>query len=210
MDKEKFLPCFYNQELREKLWGLFNSAEDDAQKFAEVSNNWVEIKCVMAGCNEKWNLVKYNDNIYAEIQMVVDKNNMGGLFHEIFHSAFHKSFLWHNDSMWGDAFCDSFRYLMEEKLLKENERSKFFREMLKCLNLSPQEIQDKFPDDKCHNLKYKIPSSIIIIKANNNYDGLKKLWDDLKKEYDKKQSAFLEEYFDFKMKEGLRRLDCPE
>ncbi|MCK4781418.1 hypothetical protein KAS79_00630 [Candidatus Parcubacteria bacterium] len=202
MQKENFLPCFYDPELRERLWYLFNYAEKEAQKFAEVNNNWVGIKCVMAGCAEKWNLVKDN-TIYAEIQIVVNENNMAVLFHEIFHSAFHKSFLWHKDGMWGDAFCDSFRYFMEEKLLKEGERSKFFREMCECLNLNSQGIQDKFSDDKCHNLKYKIPTSIIIKKVNRDYDKFKNLWNELKKEYDRKQSAFLEDYFEFEMKKNL-------
>jgi len=227
MDKEKFLPCFYDQELREKLWGLFNSVGDDAQKFAEVSNNWVEIKCVMAGCNEKWNLVKYNNNIYVEIQIVVDKNNMGVLFHEVFHSAFHKSPLWHSDDlhqnryngrgMWGEAFCDAFRYFMEEKLLdKDNQdkKSQFFENLTDCLTMSPEEIQDRFPAHNdsdhpgCHNLKFKIPTSIIIKKVNRDYGKFKNLWKELNEEYDRQSCDFLADYFNFRMKEEQKRLNC--
>lgn len=219
MQKENFLPCFYDQQLREKFWYLFNYTEKEARKFAEVNSNWIEIREVINSENDK-------NSCDGKIFIKPKWDNLGIIFHEIFHSAFHKSALWHSDELHknlynghgalGEAFCDTFRYFLERELLSEDEKSKSFKNLKECLGLdmTPDEIQEKFPNSNasdhpgCHNLKFKIPTSIIIKKADKSYGEFKKLWKELNERYDKHSSAFLEDYFDFKMREKQEGLHC--
>ena len=114
--------------------------------------------------------------------------------------------------MWGEAFCDTFRYFMGEELL--DKESQWFKDMHRCLRISPEEIQDRFPNDNasdhrgCHNLKFKIPTSIIMKKVHENYGEFKNLWRELNERYDRQTNTFLEGHFDFKMKEEQERLNC--
>ncbi len=219
MEKENFLPCFYDSELRERLWYLFNYAEKEARKFAEVDRNWIEIGEVINSENDK-------NSCDGKIFIKPKWDNLGVIFHEVFHSAFHKSALWYSDELhkslpndngtWSDAFCDTFRYFMERELLDEDEKSELFKNLKECLGLdmTPDEIQDRFPNHNdpdhsgCHNLKFKIPTSIILKKANKSYGEFKNLWRELNERYDRQSAAFLEEHFHYKMREDQERLHC--
>lgn len=215
MKKEIFLENFNSVELKEKLWDLFNRAEKKAKEsFSNGFNGWLEIRRVVVDPEN------YCDCDKGIIYLNPAMSNLGAIFHEIFHFVFHKSTLWHSDElhknlhnsfgMWGDAFCDTFRYFMEEKLLDEKSRHKWFGEMNQCLIKTPYEIQEEFSDDRCHNLKYKIPTSIIIKKVKKNYDKFKNLWKELNKRFDRQSCNFLEDYFCFKMKEEQEKLGCRE
>ena len=133
MQKENFLPYFYDRELRDRLWFLFNRAETEAKKFASiVNNNWIEIEKVKNSEDNK-------NSCKGEIFIVSEWNNLGAILHEVFHSAFHRSALWQSDKLhkesyngygiWGDGFCDAFRYFLEKELLNENEKSELFKNL---------------------------------------------------------------------------------
>ena len=191
MDNGNFFVGLNDINLRDKLRGLFNYAEKEAKSFTTNFNNWVPIKSVQSGGNE------WSPDGNIEINNPVEKkkiNDLGVLFHEIFHSAFHKSPLWSSNGEWGDPFCDAFRYFIAEKIYIKD---KFYKK-IRCegyLKDSPDEILRR-SRNKCWEIKYGIPAGKIICKAVT-YDGFKKLWEKLNQE----DKCSLEDIFGFRMKE---------
>lgn len=80
------------------------------------------------------------------------------IFHEVFHSAFHGSPLWYypENRKWGDAFCDAFRYLMEEIHLQT--QTNFIREIK--IEVSKLDAQIKTENDR-----YKGWASRILLRC---------------------------------------------
>ena len=149
MNYENFLTNCPDVNVRNKLWGLFNLSEPEAKWFGSLHNNWVEIPSVKHHPTEAvWD--------YGKIRIPAFENNLGALFHETFHSAFHQSPLWHNKlnneggDSWGEGFCNAFRWFMETQLLKKNHWLDTFSKTKK--------------------------SSKILKKCDWNYQKFKELW----------------------------------
>ncbi len=118
MDYENFLANCTDNNVRNKLWELFKISEPEAKWFGSLHNNWVEIVSVEHHPKD----AVWSSN--GKILIPAFPNNLGALFHETFHSAFHQSPLWHNrlnnvgGDSWGEGFCNAFRWFMETQLLK--------------------------------------------------------------------------------------------
>lgn len=220
MKKGNFLNKLNDIKLRGRLYRLFDNTEAEAKIFSAGFGNWVPIDKVIQNSNGecKW-CVSGSIAIISVDPVKLDKDGeLGSMFHEIFHSAFHKCPLWYSDVLnkgkyngygeWGEAFCDTFRYFMEEALFCGT--GKYFLKINEgYLNRNPDEIL-KSTDDKCHDIKYAIPASIIIDKAGS-YEDFRKLWAELNKAWQAlspKDENFLEAHFKFSMKKLQRRYRC--
>ena len=113
MAYSKFMVGCQDEAVRQRLWTLFSAAEKEAKRFAETPGHWVVLKeVVVVATGSIWTA---NGRIQLSPQC-----NPGTMFHEIFHTAFHKSVLHQgSDEGWGEAFCDAFRYMMEKQLLPQ-------------------------------------------------------------------------------------------
>lgn len=217
MRKENFLNTLDLASLRERLYKLFNHAESEAKSFAVDFSNWVHINKVTQNSN---GICRWHESGYITIDPVrlSEKDDLGAMFHEIFHSAFHKCPLWYSDVLnknkyngygeWGEAFCDTFRYFMEEELFCGT--GKYFLKISEgYLKRNPNEIL-KSTNDKCHDIKHAVPASILIDKADS-YEDFRKLWAELNKAWqalNPKDENFLEAHFKFSMKKLQRRYRC--
>ena len=193
MAKTHFLTTVQDQDLREKLWGLFCKAEMKAKWFPISRNDWVEITSFIESSDTRWR--------DGQIEINPKWDDLGQIFHEVFHSAFHYSPLWRDsvNNSWGDGFCDAFRYFMEEKYLSD---SKWYANIGKYLTMSIDEIIEK-PTNMGWKLEYCIPATRIINKANKNYEDFKKLWQEL----NRRPNNPLEEYFDFPKRELRKKFN---
>ncbi len=110
-------------DIRNKFWELFNQAEPEAKWFGNLYSNWVELISVESHVNNAvWSSYVIGEKTYAKITIPAELDDLGVIFHEIFHSAFHNSPIWKNqfNNKWGDGFCDAFRWFMETRLLKKS------------------------------------------------------------------------------------------
>jgi hypothetical protein len=99
----------------------------------------------------------------------------GTLFHEIFHTAFHKSrLLAGKDEAWGEAICDAFRYMMEKQLLPQ-EHSDWLLKIDKYSAMSYDQIM-KSTADQTHDQKYSYPASLIVRAAAKDPQKFRRLW----------------------------------
>jgi len=160
-----FLKECRDERLRKRLWVLFQRAEEEARTFCDSGNCWIRILKVVECANASW-------SPDGTIKIPVSCGNLGVIFHEVFHSAFHCCPLWHvryngNDD-WGDAFCDAFRYFMEKRHLSDSEDTKFLTDFKGKMN-KPTDILG----DHDH---YQGRASRIVLKANREYDRFKHLW----------------------------------
>ena len=107
MDYENFLANCADNNARDKLWKLFKISEPEAKWFGSLHNNWVEIISIEQQPKDRW----FPD---GKILIKALPDDLGALFHETFHSAFHRSPLWHNrlnnmgGDSWGEGFCNAF------------------------------------------------------------------------------------------------------
>lgn len=149
MDYENFLVNCPDNNVRKKLWELFNQSEPEAKWFGSLHNNWVEIISVEHDPKE---CVWITNGKTAKIIIPAFLDNLGALFHETFHSAFHHSPLWQNqlNRKWGDGFCNAFRWFMETQLLKKSHWLDTFRKtkdsykILKKCNWDYQTFKDQW------------------------------------------------------------------
>ena len=80
MDYSEFMTNCLDENLRGEYWKLFNLSEPDAKWFGSLHNNWVEITSVKHHPTEAvWD--------YGKIRIPASENNLGAIFHEIFHSS---------------------------------------------------------------------------------------------------------------------------
>jgi hypothetical protein len=121
LSKREFLRTTKDLTYRADMWFLYCEAEAEARKFAQW-RNWHRI--IKADCNRAGRAIWVCDGKRqaARIDIPENANDKGVIFHETFHSAFHKCPLWRNakNQAWGDAFCDVFRYFMESKHNKDS------------------------------------------------------------------------------------------
>lgn len=184
MDYGQFLSEYEEDpRLRLKLWNLFQKAEEEAKRFPEKSGDWyeiVEVNC-LPGQGGAW---KWDDaHRQAFIQIVPRWDDLGTIFHEIFHSAFHNSLLHGKvgrakedyDQDWGDPFSEAFRYFMEKRLLKYVP-SNWFDQMEKVCQMSFDQGLAEYAQDQELFKKYRYPGSLIIKRANKDYDVFHNLW----------------------------------
>jgi len=190
MNYSDFLKTLADLTLRDKLWNLFLQAESEAKEFSSPNNRWIEIRCVgeaKPGESGVW-IPKPTDcpAEYAEIRVKPDDNDLGIIFHELFHSAFHESPLWKSDNRWnwGDPFCDAFRYFMEDRLLGRAP-SEFLEQVMDYLSKTDEEIT------RVNEFAYKGRASRILLKCSGDYGQFKSLWEYL----NQKSRLPLDEYF---------------
>ncbi|MFA5336876.1 MAG: hypothetical protein WC330_00920 [Candidatus Omnitrophota bacterium] len=143
MDYESFLVDCSDINLRNKIWELFNQAEPEAKYFCNPLSNWVELTSVKSRDKSggRWRTYFLNGKKYAKIEIYANWDELGLIFHEIFHSAFSGSLLVRNElnnkngDNWGDGFCNAFRWFMETRVLKKSHWLDTFRKTKKSFKI---------------------------------------------------------------------------
>lgn len=169
MNYSDFLPTSDDVELRKILWSLYCYAEKEAMAFCNPGNPWINIRFVReAKLGELdgfwvWHEIPAQ---WAEMGLRPKNEDKGIAFHEVFHSTFHESPLYYDPKnlLWGDAFCDAFRYFMEEiQLCGKSEWLRDFKAYF-----------GNFERQKGDN--YRGWGSLIVSHCNRDYEEFKKFW----------------------------------
>lgn len=173
-----FLTECRDEPLRKRLWDLFQKAEEEARSFCDSGNCWIRIVKVAECAKSSW----APDGENSTITIPVSDDDLGVIFHEVFHSAFHCSPLWHvrcnGNDQWGEAFCDAFRYFMDGLHLCDGEDTKFLPDFEGKMTKPSKEILGDH---------YRGWASRIVLKAreiasspdtpeHSEYCAFKRLW----------------------------------
>jgi hypothetical protein len=194
MNLAEFLPDYENRERRAWLWRLFQAAEQQAKSFAESSDRWIVLRRVVP----KKQAALWIEDGTIEVDPSFDP---GTLFHEIFHTAFHKSrLLAGKDEAWGEAICDTFRYMMEKQFLPQ-KRSDWFLKIDKYTTMSYDQIMTTTAD-RAHDQKYGYPASLIVRAAAKNPQEFRRLWFTLLRMREQSGVDILDNYFSYDMQNG--------
>lgn len=194
MNPAEFLPGYENRKRRAWLWRLFQEAEQQAKMFVESADRWIVLRRVVP----KKDAALWIEDGTIEIDPSFDP---GTLFHEIFHTAFHKSsLLAGKDEAWGEAFCDAFRYMMEKQLLPQ-KHSDWFLKIDKYTTMSYDQIMISTAD-RAHDQKYGYPASRIVRAAAKNPLEFRRLWFTLLRLRKQSEVDILNDLFDYDMQNG--------
>ncbi len=186
-----FLADSDDEAKRQQLWSLFHAVEREAHAFVLSPDKWVtlvEVKLVpqqsLAG---EW-------TTSGVIHMKPD-NTPGVMFHEVFHTAFHRSVLHAGkDVHWGEAFCDAFRYAAERELLPPPPSS-WANSITRFTTMT--EAQAMAPGNGSLGWKraYGYPASIVVKRSGGTMEGLRKLWFELVALKQQRGTDVLDGYF---------------
>jgi hypothetical protein len=188
MEFEDFLTSLQDKNLRDTLWDLFCKTETEAKQFPIDSEDWVDINLIIVSERSLW----FDD---GKIELDPKWDDLGQIFHETFHSAFHNSPLWNNkvNRTWGEGFCDAFRYFMEDRFLDD---SKWFSNLRSYLKKNIEEILQN-RRNLGWKLEYCIPATRIINKAERDYSNFRDMW----KQLNQNPKNLLEDYFAYPKRE---------
>jgi hypothetical protein len=122
------------------------------------------------------------------------------VYHEVFHSAFHKSPLHDGgtDQKWGDAWADCFRYSHDPA----------FRSKIDKYRKMSYEEAKKYGDWN-HDKEYAYPCSLIVEKCGGDNAKIKELWFDLCKKRSEAKSSILNGYFGYDIEAGVPITSAP-
>jgi len=188
IDQSNFLKDYGNKEVLKIYWNNFSLIEKEARSFKLSEEQWIEINNIELSKETYW---VDNGTIYLN----PDIDDIGCLYYNTFHSAFHRSYLHSGkDEMWGEGFCNAFRYFMELKT--NNKRSKWMNNLKKYMKIVEDLSRLKKSKDKFLN-KYIYPAVLIIYKSDNSYDKFFKLWFELNNDRKIKNADILNNYFNF-------------
>lgn len=189
-DGRPFLDAWSGNESEwRRLSSLFLEAERIARSFV-VPKVWVPIHLVRLAQKDNW-----LDS--GEINVAVSEGKWGVLFHEVFHSAFHRSPLHAGgDEQWSNGFCDAFRYFLEEAHLP-NPPSGWLLKLRRYLGLQPDEILVQSHDCE-HDREYALPASLIVRRARC-IDSFKLLWHKLCARRVQSQQDVCQQQFQFQI-----------
>jgi hypothetical protein len=105
------------------------------------------------------------DERHAKVEVGTEAE-VGGIFHELFHSVFHHSpLLQGRDEHWGDAWCDGFRYFHDPAFRNRIDR---YRRMT-C-------EQARRAGDWNHDRQYAYPCSLIVTRCGTDFGRFRALW----------------------------------
>ena len=118
----------------------------------------------------------------------------GTLFHEIFHTVFHRSALHAGqDERWGEGFCDAFRFVTERELLP-GPPSDRVKKVERYPSMSFAEVMAK-SGEPVHDRKYAYPASVIPRRTDLTTKGLRKLWLELNALREARGAGVLDAFF---------------
>lgn len=140
---------FYNPPYNERAAKVFLNAEAEATRFCVGSNQFIPITNISQGSENTW-----NNGRNCRITLIGECNDLGVIYHEVFHSVYHGSSIWQIDETnenprWGDAFCDAFRFLMHKNYKIAGTGDKHFvTQFRKCLKMDDMNItaQDSYKE----------------------------------------------------------------
>jgi len=194
MPFERFLPLDDNRDRRLLLWLLFRAAEKQAFRFAAAPDRWI----LLARVDFAPNAGRWFPSGAIEIPRASDP---GPLFHEVFHTVFHKSALHAgDDEPWGDPFCDAFRFFAEQELLP-GPPSPFVR---KLQDLSTRSFEESLTrsTDPGWTTKYGYPASLIVRRSGGTLAGLRELWFALQSRRRARGGDILDQEFGYSVQKG--------
>jgi|GEM_PF-2391146 len=198
LTKEHFLPD-WNSELRARQFDKFHQAKALAFLFVNSQDEYVAIGNVVSDSSNWWELNGHEAVIHYNKDNVGDE---GVLYHEIFHSVFHKSNL-HNgtDELWGEGFCDAFRYFME-KQIESKTRSGWLLEKERRLEMIRADQMQAHPRTDFERV-YSTPSLLIISKSDYDFDSFLTLWKSLNELRENMDHDILNTYFQYDIETGI-------
>ena len=114
---EEFLPELTDEARRQWIGDFFLNAQARAYSFADLPGHWMPLHHVDY-VDDLGNKSKKGEwSLSGRIQLV-GRTDVGSLFNDIFHAAYHRSPLHAGEDLhWKEAFCDAFRYTQEKELL---------------------------------------------------------------------------------------------
>jgi len=188
----EFLIHFTETEQKEKLKKYFDQSVSLASRY---HNQFIPIVKVIKCESNSW---VQDGTIYFNPR---EGKEVGTLYHEVFHSAFHPSKL-HNsiNENWGDPFCDAFRYFAESAL---DTKFHWHEKLKQYCNKSFIEIMNA-SCDKSHDQSYGYPASLIIKKVgfDKQEGNFLALWGEIHNMANISSDFSLDEYFCYSIKEG--------
>ena len=198
---QTFLSAYPDATKREGLWGMFKKVRDEAQSLSSFW--WREIIEVVYDpeSGPGWSA----DSTAVRLNIpLLEMNNEGALIHELFHvvydgSPIYKEFFEKN-KLWGDGFCDAFRYCIEKDFLQRGS-SIIYQKIDPYLSKREIEKMLALPEqDKKWQITNTIPAALIIRRCGD-YEGFKKIWRDLNQ-----TPEDLDSYFNFSVRDRLQEL----
>lgn len=180
MMKLHFLPNSQDATLRQRHWELFKYAETRAKDFSPHNRLKVKITHVYGG-GSTWELKENTKGAsYAKIHIPATQDDLGAVFHEVFHSAFHFSPLWKDkgNNNWGEAFCDAFRYIIEREKLSNTTFTCEMESWMGKLDGAVVGTRKKDLAVGKEDYKYKPYASRLLNKCDRNhyYTSFRQLW----------------------------------
>ena len=194
MDYANFMAGHSDETRRQAMWDYFLVVERQAKTLEGARDRWKTIKAVTLGTTgPKW---------FPTGRLQLGETSAPGtMFHEVFHNTYSGSELHAGqDNAWSEAFCDAFRYMMEESILPD-PRTPWFKKVDQYSDLTYAQVMAK-SGDKSFDQKYCYPASLIIHAANKNPREFYKLWFTLQKLRNEKNADILNEYFRYDMQSG--------
>jgi len=190
---DQFLTDYPDEERRKLLWKDFRAAEHEAKTFAASPERWVVIQRVVVGTSG----AKWHAGGFIELAPMSEP---GTLFHETFHTVFHKS-VFHagKDRGWGEPWCDAFRYIAEREILLPPP-SGWVTKLQRYMTMTFDEVMAKSGDPK-HDEHYAYPASLILKETDGTVAGLRRLWFELADKSEKQGGAVLDAFFRYSMEE---------
>jgi hypothetical protein len=189
-----FMAGHPDETRRRQLWKYFLIVEREAKWFAGSSDHWETLKTAKLGSTSP----KWFSGGSIELDATSD---YGPMFHEIFHNTFNGSqFQKGGDNAWSEAFCDTFRYMMEKKFLPD-PRTDWFLHLDSFTSETYAQVMAR-SGDKHFDQKYLYPASLIIHKAGKDPEKFRILWFELQKLREVKNTDVLNTYFGYDMQNG--------
>ncbi|MEP7119944.1 MAG: hypothetical protein ABJE95_03495 [Byssovorax sp.] len=189
MDRALFLVGDNEEPRKSRLWDLFRGAESHAKEFASSPDRFVVIERVEVGKNGAlW--------FPSGVIQLAPNADPGTLFHEIFHTVFHRSALHAGkDESWGEGFCDAFRFVTERDLLP-GPPSEWVTKVERMTSMSFDEVMAK-SGDPAYDRKYAYPASVILRKTDKTTKGLRTLWFELNAAREARGGDVLDAFFGY-------------
>jgi hypothetical protein len=192
MPYENFLSELSDPQRRQWLWGVFQAGERQAYAFAAAPQLFVPLTRVNyippGGKAGDW-------NPSGRIELVANAD-AGVLFHEIFHTVYHRSVLHAgSDVHWKEAFCDAFRYLAERELLPPPP-SNWTGKIENFERMSFEEVRRAGGGAKWKAV-YTYPASLIVRRAGGTMAGFRALWFGLIEARERAGRDILDDFFGY-------------
>lgn len=205
MPFEAFLPEQEDGPQRQWLWKVFQASERQAWLFAASPSAWVPLVRVDYAAFKGARAADWNSHGVIQVRAGDDP---GVLFHETFHTVFHRSpFHAGRDIQWTEAFCDAFRFAAEREILPPPPSS-WVEKIAKLSSMTYDEAGHAH-----HNAKwlavYGYPASLVVRRSGGTLAGLRSLWYSLIELRRQRGGDVFDEFFGYSPADAAAAVSTP-